>query len=455
MVDSSATETPPEYTREPPTHDGLPVIGNTHQLVSQQGGLFEAAAEHGDVVRLQLLGMGDLYLVSSPALVEELLVDPDNQFQKATQSKEDLQSLIGEGLILSDGELWERQRERIEPAFYMDRIKGYTETMTAEIERAATDWADEPTVDIEAEMKALTLRILVTAMFGSEINYEDRGIRETVTQLQEPGEPAKQPIARMIPQWVPIPMWRRYKQGIDEMESVIETFIEARRGEVDEHDDLLSMLLAGTDEEGEEMSEKLVRDELMTFLFAGHETTATALTFSWFLLAQHPDVERRLTEELDTVLDGRQPTFEDLPQLEYTEKVLKEAMRIYPPVPTVPREPTEATTLGGYRIPAGATVGASQWVIHRDERFWDDPQAFCPKRFDSESDRPDFAYFPFGGGPRRCIGQQFAMVEAKLILARLAQQYTVELVSDPDVDLSVSITTRPLEPIKMRIASRS
>ena len=455
MVDSSATETPPEYTREPPTHDGLPVIGNTHQLVSQQGGLFEAAAEHGDVVRLQLLGMGDLYLVSSPALVEELLVDPDNQFQKATQSKEDLQSLIGEGLILSDGELWERQRERIEPAFYMDRIKGYTETMTAEIERAAADWADEPTVDIEAEMKALTLRILVTSMFGSEINYEDRGIRETVTQLQEPGEPAKQPIARMIPQWVPIPMWRRYKQGIDEMESVIETFIEARRGEVDEHDDLLSMLLAGTDEEGEEMSEKLVRDELMTFLFAGHETTATALTFSWFLLAQHPDVERRLTEELDTVLDGRQPTFEDLPQLEYTEKVLKEAMRIYPPVPTVPREPTEATTLGGYRIPAGATVGASQWVIHRDERFWDDPQAFCPKRFDSESDRPDFAYFPFGGGPRRCIGQQFAMVEAKLILARLAQQYTVELVSDPDVDLSVSITTRPLEPIKMRIASRS
>ena len=455
MVDSSATETPPEYTREPPTHDGLPVIGNTHQLVSQQGGLFEAAAEHGDVVRLQLLGMGDLYLVSSPALVEELLVDPDNQFQKATQSKEDLQSLIGEGLILSDGELWERQRERIEPAFYMDRIKGYTETMTAEIERAAADWADEPTVDIEAEMKALTLRILVTSMFGSEINYEDRGIRETVTQLQEPGEPAKQPIARMVPQWVPIPMWRRYKQGIDEMESVIETFIEARRGEVDEHDDLLSMLLAGTDEEGEEMSEKLVRDELMTFLFAGHETTATALTFSWFLLAQHPDVERRLTEELDTVLDGRQPTFEDLPQLEYTEKVLKEAMRIYPPVPTVPREPTEATTLGGYRIPAGSTVGASQWVIHRDERFWDDPQAFCPKRFDSESDRPDFAYFPFGGGPRRCIGQQFAMVEAKLILARLAQQYTVELVSDPDVDLSVSITTRPLEPIKMRIASRS
>ena len=455
MVDSSTAETPPEYAREPPTHDGLPVIGNTHQLVSQQGGLFEAAAEHGDVVRLQLLGMGDLYLVSSPVLAEKLLVDPDDRFTKATQSKEDLQSLIGEGLVLSEGELWERQRQRIEPAFYMDRIKGYTETMTAEIERAAADWADEPTVDIEAEMKALTLRILVTSIFGSEIDYEDRGIRETVKQLQEPGEPAKQPIARMVPQWVPIPMWRRYNQGIDEMESVIETFIEARRGEVDDHDDLLSMLLAGTDEEGETMSEKLVRDELMTFLFAGHETTATVLTFTWFLLAQHPDVEHRLAEELDAVLDGRQPTFEDLPQLEYTEQVLKEAMRIYPPVPTVPREPTEDITFGGYRIPKGATVGASQWVIHHDERFWDEPQTFRPERFDGEIDRPDFAYFPFGGGPRRCIGQQFAMVEAKLILARLAQQYTVDLVSDPDVDLSVSITTRPLDSIEMRIRSRS
>jgi len=455
MVDSSSAKTPPEYAHEPPTHDGLPVIGNTHQLVSQQGGLFEAAAEGGDVVRLRLLGMGDLYLVSSPKLTEELLVDPDDRFQKATQSKEDLQSLIGEGLVLSEGELWERQRERIEPAFYMDRIKQYTETMTAEIERAAADWVDEPVVDIEDEMKALTLRILVTAIFGSEIDYEERGIRATVKQLQEPGEPAKQPIARMVPQWVPIPMWRRYRAGIEEMESVIETFIEARQGEVDEHDDLLSMLLSGTDEEGEEMSEKLVRDELMTFLFAGHETTATALTFTWFLLAQHPEVERRLLAELTDVLDGGPPTFVDLPQLEYTEQVLKEAMRIYPPVPTIPREPTEEISFSGYRIPVGATVGASQWVIHRDEQWWDEPGAFRPERFAVESDRPNFAYFPFGGGPRRCIGQQFAMVEAKLILARLAQQYTLDLVSDPDVDLSVSITTRPLDPIEMQIEPRS
>ena len=454
MAESSESQAPPEYEREPPIHDGLPVIGNTHQLVAEQGGLFEAAAENGDLVKLRLLGMGDLYLVSSPDLTERILVDDHDRFQKATQSKEDLGSLIGQGLILSEGKLWERQRQRIEPAFYMDFIKQYTDTMVDEIGQAAADWEDGPTVDIEDEMKALTLRILVKAIFGSEIDYEARGIRQTVKQLQEPGEPAKQPIARMVPQWVPIPMWRRYKEGIDEMESVIETFIESRKGEIDAHDDLLSMVLGGTDDEGETMSEKLVRDELMTFLFAGHETTATALTFTWFLLAQHPEVERRLVAELDDVLDGRQPTFGDLPKLEYTEQVLKEAMRLYPPVPQIPREPTEDVTLDGYHVPAGSTVAPSQWVLHRDDRFWDEPGEFRPERFAGDSDRPDFAYFPFGGGPRRCIGQQFAMVEGKLILAALAQQYHLDLVSDPNVDLSVSITIRPLDPIEMQVTPR-
>jgi cytochrome P450 len=217
MSDSPESTTPPEYTRDPPTHDGLPLIGNTHQLVREQGGLYEAAAEHGDIVNLRLLGLGNLYLVSSPELTEQILVDKDDQFQKASQSKDDLGTLIGQGLILSEGDLWERQR--IEPAFYMDRIKQYTDTMAAEIQTAANDWEGTPTVDIESEMKALTLRILVKSIFGSEIDYEKREIRETVRTLQEPGQPAKQPISRMVPQWVPIPMWRRYKQGIDEMES--------------------------------------------------------------------------------------------------------------------------------------------------------------------------------------------------------------------------------------------
>jgi cytochrome P450 len=446
----------PTHETAPPKHDGLPVIGNTHQLVTEQGGLYEAAAQQGDVVHLRILGIGDLYQVNHPALTERILVEDRERFVKASLSQDDLGDLLGQGLVLSEGDLWERQRERIQPAFYMDRIADYADTMTAETRAAADDWAGKPLVDIEDEMKALTLRILVKSMFGSDIEYERRGIRQTVTELQEPGQPTKQPVARMIPKWVPIPMWQRYKRGIEEMEALIEELVSQRRQDgVGDRDDLLSMLLTGTDEDGETMSDTLLRDEMMTFLFAGHETTATALTFTWFLLGQHPDIQDRLAAEVDEVLDDDHATFSDLPQLEYTEQVLREAMRLYPPVPSIPRETTEPLELGGYSLPEGATVAPMQWTIHRDERFWDDPLAFRPERLAGEDDRPKFAYFPFGGGPRRCIGQQFALVEGQLILATLARQYELELVSDPDIDLSVSITTRPLDPIEMRPKPRA
>jgi cytochrome P450 len=337
----------------------------------------------------------------------------------------------------------------------MDQIADYTETMVSAVDQSADEWTGEPIVNIEDEMKALTLRILVKSIFGGDIDYEGQQIRQTVEKLQEPGQPAKQPIARVVPKWVPIPMWRRYKQGIREMESVIETFVEARRDEAERHDDLLSRLLTSTDEDGEGMSETLLRDELMTFLFAGHETTATALTFTWYLLSQHPDVERKLHAEVDAVLDVGPATFDDLSELEYTEQVIEESMRLYPPVPQIPRETTEPVEIGGYAIPEGATVAPSQWTIHRDERFWEQPAQFRPERFATERDRPQFAYFPFGGGPRRCIGQQFAMVEAKLILASLAHRYRLELQSDPEIDLAVSITTMPIDPIEMQVQARN
>ncbi|WP_336326036.1 cytochrome P450 [Halovenus sp. HT40] len=455
MANHDETVTVPTHRTEPPTHDGLPVIGNTHQLVREQGGLYENAAEHGDVVRLQILGIGDFYQVNHPALAERILVEDRERFRKASLSQEDLGDLLGQGLVLSEGDLWKRQRERIQPAFYMDRIADYADTMTAEVQSAAAEWRGRPTLNVENEMKGLTLRILVKSMFGSELDYEDRGVRETVRALQEPGQPAKQPVARMVPKWVPIPMWRRYKQGIDEMEELIEELVSQRRSDgVGGRDDLLSMLLTGTDEDGDTMSDTLLRDEMMTFLFAGHETTATALTFTWLLLGQHPDSQQRIAEEAAEVLDGEYATFDDLPELECTEQVIREAMRLYPPVPSIPRETTERLELGGYTLPAGATVAPMQWTIHRDERFWDDPLAFRPERFAGDDERPKFAYFPFGGGPRRCIGQQFALVEAKLILATLARQYHLTLLSDPNIDLSVSITTRPLDSIRMRAEPR-
>jgi cytochrome P450 len=266
----------------------------------------------------------------------------------------------------------------------------------------------------------------------------------------------------MVPKWVPIPMWQRYRAGIREMEAVVREFVDARRealaaGRAAPDDDLLSMLLTATDDEGDRMPDELVRDELMTFLFAGHETTATALTFTWYLLSRHPAVERRLVAELEEVLGDRPPTPDDLSALEYTGQVFREAMRLYPPVPLVPRETATPVELGGYTLPEGATVAPSQWTVHRDGRYWDAPSEFRPERFagDGDEDRPRFAYFPFGGGPRQCIGRQFALLEGQLVLATLARRFHLELVSEPDVDLSVSITTRPLDPIEMRVEPRN
>jgi cytochrome P450 len=451
----------PTHEADPPTHDGLPVIGNTHQLVRDQDGLYEAAARRGDVVRLRILGMGDFYLVSAAELVETVLTDTE-RFRKATASQEDLGDLLGRGLVLSEGALWERQRQRIQPAFHADRVRGYADAMVAETRSAADEWTGRPTVDVEDEMKGLTLRILTRSIFGSDLEYDERGIRETVSRLQEPGQPLKQPIARMVPKWVPIPMWRRYRAGIREMEGVVREFVDARRealaaGRAAPDDDLLSMLLTATDEEGDRMPDELVRDELMTFLFAGHETTATALTFTWYLLSRHPAVERRLVAELEEVLGDRPPTPDDLPALEYTGQVFREAMRLYPPVPLVPRETATPVELGGYALPEGATVAPAQWTVHRDGRYWEAPSEFRPERFagDGDEDRPRFAYFPFGGGPRQCIGRQFALLEGQLVLATLARRFHLELVSDPDVDLSVSITTRPLDPIEMRVEPRN
>ncbi|WP_336343990.1 cytochrome P450 [Halalkalicoccus ordinarius] len=434
----------------PPGPNGLPLLGNTLQFVRGQEKFYEDAATHGDVASLDLLGIGEHYLVSEPTLVERMLVSDRERFAKPSHTKAQLGELLGQGLVLSEGELWRRQRGATQPAFYRDRIATYAESMTAHAERTIERWDHGAMYDIEGEMKDLTLRILVESMFGGEIDYEKRGIREMARRLQVPGRPAMQPIANVVPKSVPIPMWQRYHEAIDEFDSIVYELIERRQKDERDRDDLLSMLL------GVGMDEKQLRDEMMTLLFAGHETTALALTYVWYLLARHPAVGERLRAELDDVLDGRVPTMADLPDLEYTERVVKEAMRLYPPVPAIPRETTSEIDLGGYSLPEGALVIASQWVIHHDERFYDDPYAFRPERWSEgfEERLPEFAYFPFGGGPRRCIGAGFAMIEAQLILATIAREYELQLVGDDSLDLAVGITLFPMTELELRVVDR-
>ncbi len=462
----------------PPGPEGLPVLGNTLELVREQGDFFERLADYGPVARMRVVGIGEAYVVTDPDLVERVLVSDRDAFEKGELARDRLGDLLGEGLVLSEGDLWRRQRQRIQPAFYRDRVTAYADVMADQSRRLAATLSPGDRIDVEAAMDELALRILVKAMFGSDLDYEGRGVGETVAALQEPGLPRNQPLAYAVPKWVPIPMWRRYNRAAAEMEDLIFEVIAEKRAalsganadadadadaDVDADGDgnpadadLVSMLLSARDESGDRMSEKLVRDELMTFLNAGHETTASALTFAWTLLSDHPSADARLHEELDAVLGGDPPTAADLSDLTYLDRVLTEAMRLYPPVPSVPREASRDVELGGYEVPAGTTVVASQWAIHRDERFYDDPAAFRPERWaDGLDDRlPRFAYFPFGGGPRRCIGEQFALLEAKLAVATLAQRYRLERTDDAPVDPAVSVTTRPASEIEVVVRER-
>jgi cytochrome P450 len=376
-------------------------------------------------------------MLTDPDDVKRVLEDLET-FPKHDDSSEMLRDIVGNGLVTSEGELWERQREAIQPAFYMSHIERYADIMVSRGETTTDRWRDGVTVDLESEMMRTTLEILVEAMFGEDIDLEARGIYEAVEAMQGPLKPRNQPITFFAPDWAPVPFLRRANQALDHLETEIYDILHDRRNSETDRDDLLAMLL----DSDAEMDDEQIRDEMLTFLFAGHETTALSLTYVWDLLTRNPEVEARLHEELETVVNGR-PTIEDVFEFEYVEAVVKEAMRLYPPAHEVRREPAEDVRIGRFQIPEGSLVVLPTWVFHRDDRFWDAPDEFRPERFlDSGTDRPEYAYFPFGGGPRRCIGQQFAMTEAQLVLATMAREWTMEREYD-DLELSASVTLRP------------
>lgn len=437
----------------PPGPDGLPLIGNTLAHVREQGDFYERVArEFGPVARVRVVGVGEFYQLADPALIEEVLVTDRENYRKHDVTRRLLGELLGDGLILSEGETWRRHRRLVEPAFRPDRMAAYVEVMAEHAERTAERWASAGTVDVLEEMQRLTLRIIVDAMFGTTIDYDRQGIRSIVEALQEPGRPVKQPVAFAVPKWVPLPMWRRYRRAIDRLESIVDEAIASRVESGEHREDLLGALLGARDAV-DGLDDREVRDELMTMLFAGHETTAIALTFAWYCLARSPGVAEELASELDDATGAQRPSPADLYDLKYVEYVVREAMRLYPPVPAIPRQATTDVELGGYELPEGSMVLASQWAVHRDPGIYADPRTFRPDRWRNR-DVSDFAYFPFGRGPRRCIGRRFALTEAIVVLATLASRFDVELVSSPGLDLSVSVTTRPTSPIELRVTER-
>jgi cytochrome P450 len=442
---------------EPPGPKGVPVIGNSGQYARDPFEFITACAEaYGDVVHFEL-GPIDTYMITNPADIERVLVTDDAKYTKPKFQDDAIGDLLGEGLLLSEGDTWRKQRELAQPAFLMSRLSGLSDQMVDYTVGMLDDWTGGEVVNVHLEMARLTVKIIVEAMFGSTIDDERvRTVQENLEPLGSRFEP--NPFRFAIPDWAPTKENREYKRALSTIEEVVWDLIDEREGTQDgdgeEPMDLLSILLRAR-AEGRQTDENL-RDEMVTMLLAGHDTTALTLTYTWYLLSQHPEVEARVHEELDSLLGGDRPTFADVRQMEYTEAVLNEAMRLYPPVYTIFREPQVDVRLGGYRIPEGSAVMLSQWAVHRSPRYWDDPLEFDPDRWLDEraDDRPRFAYFPFGGGPRFCIGKQLSLLEARLILGTVCQEYRLEYERDEPFDLRGSLTMHPRQPMEMRLVER-
>jgi cytochrome P450 len=435
------------------------VFGASRRYANDPFRFIEALEEtYGDVARFEM-GPMETYMVADPAAIERILVSEADRFRKPEFQNDALGDLLGEGLLLSEGETWERQRDLAAPAFAMSRLSGMTDRIAAHATEMTDDWRDGETVDAESEMARVTLNVILDLMLGVELSEER--IDTIETQLEPLGQRFEpDPLRFAAPDWLPMPGDEEFESALATLEDVLDEIIETRRGTEGDHaaddgpTDFLSVLLRAQGR-GEQSADQL-RDEMMTMLLAGHDTTALTLTYTWYLLSAHPEAERRVQEEVDSVVGDDTPGMDHVREFEYLEWVVQEAMRLYPPVFTIFRTPTEPVELSGYEVPPGASVMLPQWGVHRSERYWDDPETFEPKRFSPErrADRPRFAYFPFGGGPRHCIGKHLAMLEAQIIVATVAGEYELAFEGDRPLELLPSLTMHPRQEMSMRVRDR-
>jgi cytochrome P450 len=437
--------------QEPPGPTGLPVVGTNYRYARDPFRFMTAVGRaYGDVTRFTL-GPRETYMVSNPRDVKQVLVDESDRFRKADFGDDAIDRLLGRGLLMSEGEFWRRERSRIQPSFAPERIAAYGEEIVERARALADRWRPGSVVELDRELARLTVGVIAAAMFDVELS---QGQLHALERALQPIGDRFEPDARrvVVPSWLPTRENRRYDDAVDTLDALVREMVEQRRAEGADGDDMLSTLVRECD--AGELSYRTLRDEVVTMLLAGHDTTALALTYSWWLLADNPEADAELAAELGS-LDGP-PTAADATDLDYTERVVKESMRLYPPVYALFREPSEDVEIAGYHVPEGAVVMLPQWVVHRDPAHWDDPDAFHPDRWLPErgGDRPEFAYFPFGGGPRVCIGRRFATMEANVVLATLGQRYRLERARDDDLELQGSITMHPREPVEMRVVER-
>lgn len=439
----------------PPGSSGKPFVGHLIDFRRDPLTFLDALAKRGDVVRFKM-GPQQIYLLNHPDYIRDVLVTNNRNFVKS-RGLEMAKKFLGESLLTSEGEFHRRQRRLAQPAFHRQRINAYAAVMTEYAVKTRQRWRADETLDISQEMMRLTLGIVGKTLFDADVESEASEIGAALTQVMQLFERITNPLAGLLDK-LPLPSNLRWLKAKQRLDATIYRIIDEHRSSGVDRGDLLSMLLMAQDEEGDggSMTDTQLRDEAMTLFVAGHETTANALTWTWYLLSQHPDIETKLHEELDEVLAGAIPTVDDVAKLRYTEMVLAESMRLYPPAWTMGRRALSDYQVGGFVIPANSIVLMSQWVMHHDARYFRDPFKFDPERWTpiERESRPKFSYFPFGGGPRVCIGEQFAWMEGVLLIATIAQQWKMRLEPGHVVEPKPMITLRPKYGMRMIVEAR-
>jgi cytochrome P450 len=415
--------------------------------------LTNCARTYGAVTALRFAHR-PIFLLSHPDLIEEVLVTQSRHFIKHFALRLN-PLLLGKGLLTSEGDFWLKQRRLIQPVFARSRIASYAPAMVAAARQITGSWRTGEKRDIMVEMMRVTLQISAKTLFDADVGAEAQTIVAALQVLQDNF------LVRFgslvpVPIWIPTPANLGLRRAVRRLDDILYGFIRQRRAHNIDRGDLLSLLLHARDEQGGQMTDRQVRDEAMTLFLAGHETTALALSWAWYLLAQHPEAEQKLAAEVQQVLGDRDPRVDDCPRLKYAEMVALEAMRLYPPAYVVGREAIADCVIGGYRVRRGTTLLMSQWVVQRDPQYYPEPERFRPERWgeDATKSLPKFAYFPFGGGPRLCIGNTFAMMELVLVLAAIAQRFHFRLQRGAEVRPQPTFTLRPLPGVPGEIVAR-
>ena len=440
-------------TVTPPCPDGVPILGNGYAFSRDPVAAMERWAEYGDIVKLTMPGR-TIHLVTDPALVEEILVGKQEKFTIGPAQREFFSGVEDHAMTTATGDRWKRLRSAAHPAFTRPGIEGYGDRMASRTAAYVEQWAEGDRIDLNREMRLLTVRILADTLLGVDIEGEEEVVMTAADAIVDRADFRRPGL--LLPDWIPTPTDRRFERAVRALDDFVDGVLADRRADRDTTDggadDVCSVLLAA--HERGDLSGEEVRHNLVAMMLAGHESPATALTSALHLLSDHPDVGESLVAEHERVVGNGLPGTATVESLERTRHVVAETLRLYPPTLAVNRQSTGPVTLGDYEFPAGAQFMLAQWVLHRDERFWVDPGTFDPDRWQGESDRPDYAYFPFSGGPRQCIGSDFARLELTLALATMVARVDLAVHLDGPLSFRPSIQLRPDADIEATVRRR-